>query len=316
MSTKILITDGMSPTAVDALKQEEGFEVDLRKETPVAELEKIIGNYQAIVIRSATTLTKELLSLASQMKLIVRAGAGVDNIDVAFATEKKIPVMNTASANSNAAAEQTIALLFAMFRQIPQAYTSMKEKRWDRALFKGYEVSGKTLGVVGLGNIGRLVAEKAHGLGMKVIAFDPVIKTSPEGYIQLYSDLNEVLTRCDVLTLHVPKNDKTKNLINSDTLSLMKDGSFLVNCARGGVVDETAVLKALDSKKLKAASFDVFEKEPVDFPHALSQHPSVICVPHLGASTVEAQERVGQTAVQQMIGFFKNGDHTGVVNRI
>lgn len=320
---KILITDGLAKEGVDILKGQSHFEVDLRKATPADELAKIIGGYDAIVIRSATTLTKDLIEKAVAMKLIVRAGAGVDNIDVPTATSKKIPVMNTASANSLAAAEQTIALMFSMLRQLPQAAQSLRDGKWDRETFKGYEATGKTLGVIGLGNIGRIVAEKAIGLGMKVVGFDPMIKSvsqvpgrlaKMDESFKLVSTPDEVILSCNILTVHVPKNKDTANFINADRIGKMKDKSFIINCSRGGIVDEKAVMAAIDSGKLAGAAFDVFDKEPPQFPNALFTHPKVVCAPHLGASTFEAQERVALTAGAQMVAFFTKGDRAGVIN--
>lgn len=320
---KVLITDGMAKDGVDILKANPTFEVDLRKNTPAEELAQIIGGYDAIVIRSATTLTKDLIEKATQMKLVVRAGAGVDNIDVPTATARKLPVMNTASANSMAAAEQTIALMFATLRQVAQAHLSLREGRWDRDSFKGYEATGKTLGVIGLGNIGRLVAEKAIGLGMKVVGYDPMIKSmgqvsgklaKMDDAFKLVTTVDEVVTASHILTVHVPKNKDTTNLINAERIAKMKDKAFVLNCARGGIVDEKAVMAALDSGKLAGAAFDVFEKEPPTFPNPLFTHPKVVCAPHLGASTFEAQERVALTAANQIVGFFTKGDRTGVIN--
>ncbi len=320
---KVLITDGMAKEGVDILKAQSNFEVDLRKATPADELANIIGGYDAIVIRSATTLTKELVEKASSMKLIVRAGAGVDNIDVPTATAKKIPVMNTASANSLAAAEQTIALMFSMLRMIPQSAQTLREGKWDRDSFKGYEATGKTLGVIGLGNIGRIVAEKAIGLGMKVVGYDPMIKSMGQvpGKLakmgedfKLVGTVDEVTTVSNIITVHVPKNKDTANLINGDRIAKMKDKSFVLNCSRGGIVDEKAVMAACDSGKLAGAAFDVFEKEPPVFPNPLFTHPKIVCAPHLGASTFEAQDRVALTAAAQMIAFFGKGDRTGVIN--
>lgn len=333
-NVKILITDGMAKDGVDILKTQAGFEIDLRKNTPKEELAQIIGGYDCIVIRSATTLTGDLVQKAEQMKLIVRAGAGVDNIDVPVATERKIPVMNTATANSLAAAEQTIALMFAMLRLVPQSALSLREGKWDRDSFKGYEATGKTLAVIGLGNIGRIVAEKAIGLGMKVVGYDPKIKSlsqieqiggplaklaanpsiSESGALKIVETVDEAITSGNLVTLHIPRTNETKNLINADRIAKMKDKSFLINCARGGVVDEKAVIAALDSGKLAGAAFDVFEKEPPEFPNPLFTHPKVVCAPHLGASTYEAQERVALTAANQIVGFFGRGDKTGVIN--
>jgi phosphoglycerate dehydrogenase-like enzyme len=239
----------------------------------------------------------------------------VDNIAVPRATEKKIPVMNTASANSLAAAELTIALMLGAFRQLGEASASLKAGKWERDKFKGREVTGKTLGLLGIGNIGGIVAQKAIGLGMRVIAFDPARKgASGVNGVTLLSSPVEVAKEADVLSVHVPKVKATENLVNAELLGAMKSGSYLVNCARGGVVDEAATIAALDSGKLAGAAFDVFVKEPPVFPNALIAHPKVLAVPHLGASTVEAQDRVALTAAQQMVGFFTRGDRTGVIN--
>ncbi len=324
--TKILITDGFAKEGVELLKKQPSFEVDLRKSTSADELLKIIGVYDCIVVRSATQVTKECIEEGTALKLIVRAGAGVDNIDVQTATAKKIPVMNTATANSLAAAEQAIALLFAMFRMIPQSMATLREGRWDRESFKGFEVTGKTLGVIGLGNIGRIVAEKAIGLGMKVMGYDPMIKSLSQlpgrfsknfgEHFKLVNSLDEVLGASHVITLHVPKTKETAHLINAEKISKMRDQSFIINCSRGGIVDEKAVLAALDQGKLTGAAFDVFEKEPPTFPNPLFLHPKVICTPHLGASTFEAQERVAAVASDQIVGFFTKGERAGVVNSI
>ena len=256
-----------------------------------------------------------------QLKLIVRAGAGVDNIDMKSARSKKIPVMNTASANSLAAAEQTIALMFAVMRWIPQASQSLKAGKWERDIFKGREVTGKTLAVVGLGHIGRLVSEKALGLGMRVIGFDaaiqdksnlPTLAKYDESFV-LVRSLEEALAHADVLTIHVPKTPDTTGLIGAAQLAQLKRGSYLLQCSRGGVVDEPSVVIALDSGHLAGAGFDVFETEPPVFPNALISHPNVVAVPHLGASTYEAQDRVATTAAHQMIGFFLRNEHKGIL---
>ncbi len=337
MGTKIIITDGFAKDGLNILQSHPGFEVDMRKATPAEELAKIIDQYDCIVIRSATKLTKELIEKASNMKLIVRAGAGVDNIDVPVATEKKIPVMNTASANALAAAEQTIALMFSMMRYLPQAAQSLRENKWDREVYKGYEVTGKTLGVIGLGAIGRIVAEKAIGLGMTVVGYDPMAKSKSQvqgpigqsAAFTLVGTVDEVLAQANIITVHVPKNKDTQNLINAERIAKMKDKSWVINCSRGGIVNEKDVMAALkhpnwnmgakitiDSGKLLGAAFDVYEKEPPEFPNPVFQHPKVVCAPHLGASTFEAQDRVSTTAANQIIGFFSKGDRTGVINKV
>ncbi len=309
---KILITDGLASDAVARLKTNKEFELDVRKSTEANELLEIIPNYDVLVVRSATKVAAPVINAGAKLKLICRAGAGVDNVDVEAATAKKISVMNTASANSLAAAEHTIAMLFAMFRQIPQAHASMRESKWDRANFSGFEVTGKTLGVLGLGNIGRLVVERALGLKMNVVGFDPFVKSLPG--VKVTSSIDEVLTTADVVTLHLPANKETKGLLSRERLSTLKDGAWLVNCARGGLVDENAVCDLLDSGKLRGAAFDVFREEPVQFPDRLAAHPKAIVTPHLGASTAEAQLRVGMTAADQITGFFLRGERAGVLN--
>lgn len=317
---KILVTDGLAPDGVNILKSEKSFEIDVRKATDPEELLKIIGDYDCLVVRSATKVTKEVIEKGSKLKLICRAGAGVDNVDVEAATLHKISVMNTASANSLAAAEHTIAMLFAMLRQIPQAQQTMRESRWDRATFSGFEVTGKTIGVLGLGNIGRIVADRCVGLKMNVIGFDPFVKQStqlpPElrNSMTLETSADEVLKKADIVTLHLPLNKETKGMLTRAKLDQMKDGAWLVNCARGGLVDEDAICDLLDSGKLKGVAFDVFKEEPVKFPNKLAAHPKAIVTPHLGASTAEAQLRVGLTAASQMVAFFTRGDRTGVLN--
>lgn len=309
---KILITDGMASDAVARLKSQKEFELDVRKATEASELLDLIPNYDCLVVRSATKVTAPVIAAGTRLKLICRAGAGVDNVDVEAASARKISVMNTASANSLAAAEHTIAMLFAMVRQIPQAHASMRESKWDRTSFTGTEVTGKTLGVLGLGNIGKLVVERAIGLKMNVIAFDPIVKSYPG--VRVESSLDTVLREADVLTLHLPSLKETKGLLNRDRLGLLKDGAWLINCARGGLVDEEAVCDLLDSGKLRGVAFDVFKEEPVKFPDRLVSHPKAVVTPHLGASTAEAQLRVGMTAADQIIGYFLRGERAGVLN--
>lgn len=322
MSFKVLITDGLAQEGLAILKAHPEFSVDVRKNTSASELATLIADADCVVIRSATTLTQELIAAGKQLKLIVRAGAGVDNIDVPAATAKSLPVMNTASANSLAAAEQTIGLLFAMMRWIPQSAQSLKSGKWERDAFKGREVTGKTLGIVGMGHIGRIVAEKALGLGMRVVAYDPVLRdvsSLPEfknkaEVMSVVGSLDEVLAHCDVLTVHIPKSAKTAGLIGAPELAKMKRGSYLLQCSRGGIVHEASVLEALNSGLLAGAAFDVFEKEPPVFPNALIDHPLVTAVPHLGASTYEAQDRVALTAAQQIVGFFLRQERSGIIN--
>ena len=321
----ILITDGMAKGPAADLQSVKNFNVTLRDSTSVDDLKKLAADANCIVVRSATTVTREIIDLAPQLKLILRAGAGVDNIDVAYATEKNIPVMNTASANAMAAAEHTIALMFSMLRSTPQASLSLREKRWDRKTFVGFEATGKTIGVLGLGNIGSIVAQKAIGLGMNVLGYDPMIKSTSqlpsflanqsESFV-LASGLDEVFEKSNILTLHIPKTKDTANIINKARLETMQNGSFIINCSRGGLVVENAVLAALESGKLRGAAFDVYDPEPPAFDSGIFDHPQIVCTPHLGASTVEAQERVGATAASQIKGFFLDGKKAGIINGI
>jgi len=317
---KILITDGMASDGLSILKSEKSFDLDVRKATEAEELLNIISQYDCLVVRSATKVTKEVLEKGKQLKLICRAGAGVDNIDMSAAKALKIPVMSTASANSLAAAEHAIALMFAMFRQIPHAHKTLQDGKWDRASFMGTEVTGKTLGILGLGNIGKLVAERALGLKMNVVGFDPLVKSDSSlpiflrGHVKVENSVDAVLRQADVLTIHLPITPETKNFLNRDRLGFLKEGAWIINCARGGLVDESVVCELLDSGKIRGVAFDVFEKEPVAHPHCLVTHPKAIVTPHLGASTHEAQNRVGITAAQQITDFFIRGEQTGVLN--
>lgn len=317
---KILVTDGMASDGLAILKGEKSFQLEVRKETPAAELLGMIENYDCLVVRSATKVTKEVIEKGKNLKLICRAGAGVDNVDVEAATARKIAVMNTASANSLAAAELAIGLMFSALRQIPAAQQSMRDQKWDRASFSGSEVTGKTLGVLGLGNIGKIVADRAVGLRMNVIGFDPFVKQSTQlpvelrNAVTLEASVDDVLKKADIVTLHLPATKETKGMLSRERLSLMKDGAWLINAARGGLVDEDAVCDLLDSGKLRGVAFDVYKEEPVKFPCRLAAHPKAVVTPHLGASTAEAQLRVGLMAAQQMVGFFTKGDRTGVLN--
>ncbi len=319
MAFKVLITDGLSKDGLKILEADKNLQLDVRDKTDAQELLRIIPEYDCVVVRSATQITKEVIERASQLKLVCRAGAGVDNVDVEAATAKNIKVMNTASANSLAAAEHAIALMFALLRHVPQAQQSMKEGRWDRANYAGWEMTGKTVAVLGLGNIGRLVAERCLGLSMQVVGYDPMVNentlaASLKGRVRLVSSLEEALAAGDIVTLHLPLVKATKGLLNGEKLLKMKKGSWLINCARGKIVDENAVAELLDSGHLRGAAFDVFENEPVVNPSKLVQHPKAVVTPHLGASTAEAQTRVGTTAAQQMIGFFARNDMSGVLN--
>ncbi|MEC9382086.1 MAG: phosphoglycerate dehydrogenase [Thermodesulfobacteriota bacterium] len=314
---KILITDGLSKEGLELLNQHPNIDVDLRKKTERKELKKIINNYDAVVIRSATTIDKEIIeNLGENFKLIGRAGIGVDNVDVKEASKKGIVVMNTPSANAITTAEHTIALLFSLARNVPQAYSSMKEKKWERSSFQGKELYGKVMGIIGMGNIGRLVAERAIGLKMKVIAHDPYI--SKETNLNLPIDLvamDEIFERSDIISVHTPLTGATKDLISKGTIGLMKDGVIVINCARGGIVNEHDVVDGVKSGKIAGAAIDVFEEEPPDFKSPIfKDNNKIIYTPHLGASTEEAQAKVGIAMAEQIIEYANKGVVSNAVN--
>jgi len=310
---KVLISDNLSPRGVEILKAA-GLEVDARSKTPVEEIEKIIGGFDALIIRSATKVTADLLERATRLKVVGRAGSGLDNVDIPAATKKGVVVMNTPGGNTVTTAEHSIGMLFAVARNIPQAYASMKAGKWEKKKYEGVELFDKTLGVIGLGAIGGVVAGRCVGLGMKVLAYDPFI--SPEKAKALgveIADLPTIWSRADFITIHSPKNKDTANLVNRETIALMKDGVRIVNCARGGIVNEQDLYDALVSGKVAAAAFDVFEKEPPDA-HPLLGLENFIATPHLGASTREAQENVATAVAEQVVDYLVAGTVRNAVN--
>jgi D-3-phosphoglycerate dehydrogenase len=310
----VLIADDMSKRAVEILK-EAGFTVDVKVGMKPEELAAVVGNYHGLGIRSASKVTAATLANPGKLKIIGRAGVGVDNIDTAAAAAKDILVINTPAGNATAAAELAIGLLFALARKIPQAAGLMRQGVWEKKKFMGVELTGKTLGVVGLGNIGRQAAERAVGLKMKVIAYDPALAPNaqiPAG-VEVVS-FDDLLAKSDFVTLHVPMTKETNNLFNAATFAKMKKGAAIVNCARGGIVNETDVLEALNSGQLSGAALDVFTKEPPDA-SPLFAHENLIAVPHLGASTKEAQEKVAIELAEVFVGYLKNGVVRNAVNR-
>ena len=312
---KVLVSDNLSPQGIEILKGAKGVEVDVRSGLSPEELRAIIGNYHGLAVRSATKVTADIIEVATNLKVIGRAGVGVDNIDVESATKNGIVVMNTPGGNSMAAAQHTIALMLAIAREIPQATASMREKRWEKKRFLGMEIFGKTLGVIGLGNIGGVVAERGLGMKMHVIVYDPYISpdlASQKG-VELVS-LDELFARSDIITIHVPKSKETEHLINAKTIKKMKDGVMLVNCARGGIVDEKALAEACRSGKIRAAAFDVFSQEPPPPDNPLLDVENIVCTPHLGASTSEAQENVAIAIAQQMVDYLTEGTIINAVN--
>jgi D-3-phosphoglycerate dehydrogenase len=310
---KVLISDNLSPRGVEILKKA-GLEVDFRSKTPAEEIEQIIGDFDALIIRSATKVTAGLLEKATKLKVIGRAGSGLDNVDIPAATKKGVVVMNTPGGNTVTTAEHTIGMLFACARMIPQAYASMKAGKWEKKKFEGVELWDKTLGVVGLGAIGGVVASRCAALGMKVLAYDPFISVEKAKALGVeLADLPTIWKRSDFITVHTPKTKETANLINTATIAQMKDGVRIINCARGGIVNEQDLYEALKSGKVGAAAFDVFEKEPPEN-HPLLTLDNFIATPHLGASTQEAQENVATAVAEQVVDYLIGGTVRNAVN--
>jgi D-3-phosphoglycerate dehydrogenase len=310
---KVLISDKMDPLAAEIF-QNNGIAVDVKPGLKPEELKAIIGSYDGLAVRSSTIATPEIIGAAKNLKVIGRAGIGVDNVDVEAATNAGIVVMNTPFGNSITTAEHAIAMMFALARQIPEANASTHAGKWEKSKFMGVELYAKTLGVVGCGNIGSIVASRALGLQMKVIAFDPFL--TDERAVELgveKVELDDLLKRADFITLHVPKNDKTAKLVNKDSIAKMKKGVRIINCARGGIVVEADLKAALDSGHVAGAALDVFEEEPAKN-NVLFNHPNVVCTPHLGASTTEAQVNVAIQVAEQMSDFLLNGAVANAIN--
>ncbi len=310
---RVLIADKLSPAAVQIFK-ERGVEVDTKTGLSKEELLKIIGDYDGLAVRSATKADKEVLAAAKKLKVIGRAGIGVDNIDVPAATQAGVVVMNTPFGNSITTAEHAIAMMFALARQLPQADQSTQAGKWEKNRFMGVELSGKTLGIIGCGNIGSIVADRALGLRMKVIAYDPFL--SPERAVEIgveKVELDDLLARADIITLHTPLTDKTRNVLSRDALLRTRKGVLVVNCARGGLVDEKALRELLDSGHVGGAGFDVFVEEPAK-DNVLFGAPNFIATPHLGASTLEAQENVALQVADQISEFLLTGAVSNALN--
>jgi D-3-phosphoglycerate dehydrogenase / 2-oxoglutarate reductase len=312
---KVLISDALSGAAVQIFK-DRGVEVDFQPNLGKDKdrLAEAINGFDGLAVRSATKVTPKILERAGQLKVIGRAGIGVDNIDVAAATARGIIVMNTPYGNSITTAEHAISLMLALARQIPAADASTQAGKWEKNRFMGVEITGKTLGVIGCGTIGSIVADRAHGLKMKVLAYDPYL--SPERAVDLgveKVELDELLRRADFVTLHTPLTDRTRNIIDTRALGLMRPGARLINCARGGLVDEPALRAALDSGHVAGAAFDVFTVEPAT-DNPLFGHTNVVCTPHLGAATTEAQENVALQVAEQMSDYLLRGAISNAVN--
>jgi D-3-phosphoglycerate dehydrogenase len=313
MAPRVLISDKLSPAAV-AIFKERGVEVDVKPGLDKDELAKIIGDYDGLAIRSATKVTAKLLEHATKLKVVGRAGIGVDNVDISAATARGVIVMNTPFGNSITTAEHAIALMFALARQIPTADASTQAGKWEKNRFMGVEITGKTLGIIGCGNIGAIVASRGSGLKMRVIAFDPFLSQERAAEIGVEKvELDDLLARADIITLHTPMTAQTKNILSAQNIAKTKKGVRIINCARGGLVDEAALRTALDSGHVAGAAFDVFVEEPATT-NPLFGHPNVVATPHLGASTSEAQENVALQVAEQMSDYLTRGAISNAVN--
>ncbi|NYT41305.1 phosphoglycerate dehydrogenase [Sphingomonas sp. R-74633] len=310
---KVLISDKMDPKAAEIFRAR-GVEVDeITGKTP-EELKAIIGQYDGLAIRSSTKATKEILDAATNLKVIGRAGIGVDNVDIPAASAAGIVVMNTPFGNSITTAEHAIALMFALARQLPEADASTQAGKWEKNRFMGVELTGKTLGLIGAGNIGSIVADRALGLRMKVVAFDPFL--TPERAIEMGVEkvnLDDLLLRADFITLHTPLTDQTRNILSAENLAKTKRGVRIINCARGGLIDEAALREGLESGHIAGAALDVFAVEPAK-EHPLFGTPNFVSTPHLGASTTEAQVNVAIQVAEQMADFLVSGGVTNALN--
>ena len=310
---RILISDKLSPAAVKIF-EERGLAADLRPGLAPPELRAIIGDYDGLAVRSATKVTRELLDAAPRLKVVGRAGIGVDNVDVKSATARGVVVMNTPFGNSITTAEHAIAMMFALARQIPEANASTKAGKWEKNRFMGVELFGKTLGVIGCGNIGAIVADRALGLKMKVIAYDPFLSEQRARELGVEKvDLPELLARAEIITLHTPLTEGTRNILDRVALAKTRKGVRIVNCARGGLIDEQALADAITAGHVAGAALDVFETEPAtDSPLFGLEH--VVCTPHLGAATSEAQENVALQIAEQMSDFLLSGAVANAIN--
>ena len=312
---KVLVTDSLSEQGLEILERAEGIEVENAPGLDPDVLLEKIQEADALIIRSGTKVTSEVINAGDRLAVVGRAGIGVDNVDVPAASARGVVVMNTPGGNTVTTAEHAIALLVALARHIPQATASMKAGKWEKKKFVGLELYNRTLGVIGLGNIGRIVAEKAKGLGMKIVAFDPFLSDEAAAKLDVEPvTFEELLSRSDIITVHVPRTKDTTGLLGREAFSKVKPGVLLVNAARGGIVDEEALLEALDSGQVGGAALDVFVEEPPPADHPLLGHPNLICTPHLGASTEQAQVNVAIAVAEQVRDFLLSGVINNAVN--
>ena len=310
---KVLISDKLSPRAVDIFEAR-GVEVDVKTGLDPADLAAIIGEYDGLAIRSATKVTGDILAAADNLKIVGRAGIGVDNVDIPAATARGVVVMNTPHGNAVTTAEHAISMILALARQIPAANESTQAGKWEKSRFMGTEITGKTLGLIGCGNIGSIVADRAQGLKMKVVAYDPFLTPETARRIGVEKvELDDLLAAAEFITLHTPLTDQTRNILSADALNRTRPGVRIVNCARGGLIDELALAAALANGHVAGAALDVFETEPAR-ENPLFGMENVIATPHLGASTTEAQEKVALQVAEQMADFLVNGAVTNALN--
>ena len=305
MTFKVLVSDPLAESAVAAMRKG-GLTVDEKTELSVEQLKGEIASYDAIVIRSATKVRAEIVDAGTNLKLIVRAGVGLDNVDVEYAQEKGIAVRNTPAASSNSVAELALGHILSLARHIGRGTVSMKDGKWEKKKLKGVEIDGKTFGIVGIGRIGQSLACKAHALGMHMIAFDKFVEKSPLPEIVTMVPFEDLLTKSAFISLHIPFDPKVGPTIGAAEIAMMQDGVRIVNCARGGVIDEAALAAALASGKVAGAALDVFSAEPPNTADALFAQENLSLTPHIGAATVEAQARVGAEAASIVIEFAKS----------
>ena len=308
MKPFILVCDGMDKGVFNELCQIDSFDVHPKAKNTQEEIKELLPKANALIIRSATKVTKELLELAPNLKYVIRAGEGTDNIDKVACGEKGVKVSNTPGANNNSAAEHAIALMMTTLRNTATAHKKMTEGGWDKSLYTGLELANKKVGIVGFGRIGQIVAKRIAGFEPQVLFFDPFLEKSDIPYATKAANLEEVFKTCDIVTLHTPLMDATRNMVNADLLNLMQPNSILINASRGGIVDEEALFDLLSNKKIRGAGFDVFATEPLEENSKLRSLDNLVTTPHLGASTEEAQLRVGQMAVNQISEFFNNNN--------
>ncbi|MGB0958912.1 MAG: phosphoglycerate dehydrogenase, partial [Halocynthiibacter sp.] len=315
MAPKVLVSDKLSETAVQIFRDrgiEVDFQPDLGKDKD--KLADVIGNYDGLAIRSATKVTEKILENATNLKVVARAGIGTDNVDKVAASKKGVIVMNTPFGNMITTAEHAIAMMFAVARQIPEASASTHAGKWEKSKFMGVELTNKTLGVIGAGNIGGIVCDRALGLKMKVVAYDPFLSDEKAAKMGVEKvELDDLLARADFITLHVPLIDATRNILSRENLEKTKKGVRIINCARGGLIDEDALADMLKSGHVAGAALDVFAEEPAK-ENVLFNLPNVVCTPHLGAATTEAQENVALQVAEQMSDYLLTGAVTNALN--